>query len=71
MKNREDLHNDHYTSSGSVSVSMLLHCIYLVNYACDSYVTATAVIPVSVNVVMLCVVMFLMGVTFGGLNNGK
>ena len=35
------------------------------------FVTATAVIPVSVNVVMLSVVMFLMGVTFGALNNGK
>ena len=36
-----------------------------------STIPATAVVPLSVHIAMLGVVMFFMGVTLGGLDNGK
>ena len=52
---------------------------YRVSYPNKSFImsssltppAATAAIPLSLHVVMLGVVMFLMGLTFGGLNNSK
>ena len=38
---------------------------------CTPFNTATAVVPVSVHIVMLGVVMFLMGMMLGALDNGK